>query len=83
MPCDVWKQFARTEETSRNEYRYFAFNKETCGVSETRRKALMKEHSAKMSQASNDKWSHKTHCPICSKEPNENFFNVDLWNRGE
>jgi hypothetical protein len=82
MPCQEWKRLAQEEETHRTEYRYFAYNKEMAGVSETKRTQLMKEHMTGMNEAGNGKFRHKQTCSICSQEPASNFVNPDIWNKG-
>ena len=82
MPCNDWKELAYQEKSHRQQYSYFAFNQRMAGVSDHKRKQLMKEHMEAMTEASNDMHAHQNNCEICRNEPPENFIDPDPWSKG-
>ena len=74
MPCDTYKQLAYLEKSNRQQYSYFTFNKLLAGVSEHKRKKLMKEYSDAASKARNDMYRHRQYGEKCKNEPLENFY---------
>lgn len=80
MPCDVWKQLAQKAKYNRQQFAYFAYGTST-GVSESKKKQLMKEHKREWETANRDAGTHRQYCEVCKAEPASNFHDPDPWDK--
>ena len=68
MPCEEYNRLEHIYKYNWDQANYFRFNKEMAGVSETVRKKLIKDHTAKSTEASQAKSSHRQYCEECKKD---------------